>query len=67
MTPVSGLVVIADASCKFWQAILNSIINSVMGHIAMRPSRPQVAVEVAEWQAKRPAALAAISRHLGDG
>eukprot|EP00775_Hariotina_reticulata_P006861 gene6859-7077_t len=49
------------------QVILNDIINAVLGHIAMRPSKQQVAVEVAEWQAKRPAALAAISRHLGDG
>lgn len=52
---------------SFVQSILDDLIASAMSHIAMRPTKQQVAVEIAEWKAGKPAALQAISRHLGDG
>jgi hypothetical protein len=48
------------------QGIIDDLLNSALAHIAMRPTKQQVAVEVAEWKAARPAALAGISRHVAD-
>jgi hypothetical protein len=42
------------------------VLNAALTHIAMRPTKQQVAVEMAEWKAARPAALAGISRHVAD-
>lgn len=38
-----------------------------MTRVAMRPTRQQVAKEVAEWRATQHEALMAIGRHLTDG
>lgn len=48
------------------QSIIDDMLSAAMSHIAMRPTKQQVAVEVAEWKARKPAALQAISRHVGD-
>ncbi|KAF6259108.1 hypothetical protein COO60DRAFT_1700968 [Scenedesmus sp. NREL 46B-D3] len=48
------------------QGIIDELLNAALAHIAMRPTKQQVLVEVAEWKAARPAALAGISRHTAD-
>lgn len=48
------------------QSVIDELVSSALAHVAMRPTKQQVAVEVAEWKARKPAALQAISRHVGD-
>ncbi|WIA07976.1 hypothetical protein OEZ85_007449 [Tetradesmus obliquus] len=48
------------------QSIIEELLDAALAHIAMRPTKQQVAVEMAEWRAARPAALAGISRHVAD-
>jgi hypothetical protein len=55
---------ICNVACL--QSIIHDLLNAALAHIAMRPTKQQVAVEVAEWKAARPAALAGISRHVAD-
>jgi hypothetical protein len=49
------------------QGILDDILEAAMYRVAMRPTRQQVAKEVAEWRAAQNDALMAIGRHLTDG
>jgi hypothetical protein len=49
------------------QSIIDGLVSAALARVAMRPSRAQVALEAAEWRARRPAALAGISRHAADG
>jgi hypothetical protein len=53
--------------CCCAQEIIADLIESALGHVSMRPSKAVVDLELAEWKAGQPAALAAISRHLADG
>jgi hypothetical protein len=48
------------------QSIIDDVLNAALTHIAMRPTKQQVSVDMAEWNAARPAALAGISRHVAD-
>lgn len=49
------------------QELVDELIASALVHVAMRPSRAVVDLELAEWGVGQPAALAAISRHITDG
>jgi hypothetical protein len=51
----------------FLQEVIDDLISSVLSHVSKRPSQAVVDLELAEWRAGQPAALAAISRHLADG
>jgi len=51
---------------KAMQALVYQLIDGAMHHVAMRPTREQVAREAAEWQVGRHEALAMISRHIGE-
>ncbi|GIL53806.1 hypothetical protein Vafri_9442, partial [Volvox africanus] len=47
--------------------IIEEVLDRVMSRLAFRPSREQVAAEVAAWRAAEPGALASVARHLAEG
>ncbi|KAG2500495.1 hypothetical protein HYH03_001274 [Edaphochlamys debaryana] len=52
---------------KMCAELVHDLLPEVMGRIAHRPSKAQVAQEVAAWRAARPGDLLAVSRHLAEG
>ncbi|GIL86352.1 hypothetical protein Vretifemale_14656, partial [Volvox reticuliferus] len=45
----------------------DDMLDRAMSRLAFRPSREQVAAEVAAWRAAEPGALASVARHLAEG